>query len=87
MIFSDEEPELLSNNGNVYLLKKWLVNLPKWAFFKKHITEITYEKIDSSKSTNEKYCCFIHTANDVSYTVWVANQKSVEKITRWLSEE
>ncbi len=84
--FSDEKAELLSNNGNVYLSKNWLINLPKWAFCKEYITKIDYERFDSTKSTNEKYCCFIHTADHVDYTVWVANLKSAEKIVSWLSE-
>lgn len=84
--FSDEEAELLSNNGNVYLSKNWLINLPKWAFCKEYITKIDYERFDSTKSTNEKYCCFIHTADHVDDTVWVANLKSAEKIVSWLSE-
>ena len=84
--FSDEEAELLSSNGNVYLAKNWLINLPKWALYKEYITEIGYERFDSVKSTNEKYCCFIHTVDHVDYTVWVANLESAEKIVRWLSE-
>jgi len=84
--FADKEAELLSNNGNVYLSKNWLINLPKWAFCKEYITKIEYERFDSTKSTNEKYCCFIHTADHVDYTVWVANLKSAEKIVSWLSE-
>lgn len=84
--FADEEAELLSNNGNVYLSKNWLIKLPKWAFCKEYITKIEYERFDSTKSTNEKYCCLIHTADHVDYTVWVANLKSAEKIVSWLSE-
>lgn len=84
--FADEEAELLSNNGNVHLSKNWLINLPHWGLYKEYITEIEYERFDSSKSTNEKYCCFIHTADHVDYTVWVANLKSAEKIVSWLSE-
>lgn len=84
--FSDEETERLSSGGNVHLSKNWLINLPKWAFCKEYITKIDYERFDSTKSTNEKYCCFIHTADHVDYTVWVANLKSAEKIVSWLSE-
>jgi hypothetical protein len=82
----DEETERLSSDGNVHLSKNWLINLPHWALYKEYITEIEYERFNSSKSTNEKYCCFIHTADHVDYTVWVANLKSAEKIVSWLSE-
>ena len=85
--FADEEAELLSNNGNVYLSKNWLINLPKWAFCKEYITKIDYERFDSTKSTNQKYCCFIHTVDQMNYTAWVANSESVEKIDTWLSEK
>lgn len=85
--FADEEAELLSSNGNVYLAKNWLINLPKWAFYKEYITEIGYERFDSTKSTNQKYCCFIHTAGHEAYTAWVANMESVEKINKWFSEK
>ncbi len=81
--FSDEEIERLSNNGTVYLSKNWLINLPNWALFKEHITKITYEKFDNLK-TDEKYCCFIHTVDNVNYTVWVANSESAKKLDAWL---
>lgn len=85
--FSDEKAELLSNNGNVYLSNNWLVNLPKWAFLKEHITEITYVEFESTRSTNDKYCCNIHTVDNVCHTVWVAGSKSVKKIEKWISEK
>jgi len=82
--FSDEEAELLSNYGYVYLSKNWLVKYPNWIFHRSYITEITYEFFNYEKG--EKCCCFIHTANNENHTAWVANQKSAEKIEKWLSE-
>ena len=85
--FSDEETERLSSDGNVHLSKNWLINLPHWGLYKEYITEIEYERFDSSKSTNQKYCCLIHTVDYVNYIAWVANSESVEKIDTWLSEK
>ena len=45
-----------------------------------------YEKFDNLK-TDEKYCCFIHTVDNVNYTVWVANSESAKKIDAWLCEK
>ena len=83
--FSDEEAELLSNYGYVYLSKNWLVKYPNWIFHKTHIAEIAYEFFERDKG--EKCCCFIHTADDENHTAWVANRKSAEKIEKWLSEK
>lgn len=83
--FSDEEAELLSNYGYVYLSKNWLIKYPNWIFHRSYITEITYEFFNYEKG--EKCCCFIHTANNENHTAWVANQKSAEKIEKWFSEK
>ena len=84
-VFSDEETELLSTNGKVYLSENWLINLPHWAFFKEHITELSFEKFSSSKG--DRYCCFIHTADDINYTIWVQSLKAAEKIEKWALEK
>ena len=83
--FSDEETELLSSNGNVYLSANWIINLPYWAFFKEHITEFSYEKFNYSKG--DSYCCFIHTADDINYTIRVQSLKAAEKIEKWVTEK
>ncbi len=83
--FSDEDTELLSNYGYVYLSRDWLINLPNWAFYREHILQIRYEKFDHSKG--ERYCCYIHTEDAETHTAWVANSKSVEKIEKWFSKK
>ena len=83
--FSDTASESLSNTGKVYLTNNWLINLPHWALFKEHIKEITYDKFNSRKG--DRYCCFIHTADDVNYTVWLSSLEAAEKIEKWLSEK
>ena len=85
--FADDETEPLSSSGNVYLSKNWLINLPKWAFCKEYITKIEFEEFRSTKATNDKFCCFIHTVDLVNYTAWVANSEAVEKIEEWFSEK
>ena len=82
--FSDTDSETLSNNGHVYLSENWLINLPHWALYKKHIDEFSYEKFEYKKG---RYCCFIHTADDVNYIVGLGSLESVKKIEKWLSEK
>ena len=81
--FSDQDSELLLTD-QVYLTNNWLINLPYWALYKKHIDEFSYEKSEYKKG---RYCCFIHTADDVNYIVWLGSLESVKKIEKWLSEK